>query len=149
MSIIFIANFMDPLLLHLAGTPYILFRPYTSEELLRIISQSPLRIKSIDREQPGQQTTQIPIEDDRRVWNQYCAALWESFGKSTANDLINFRQLTEKLWRLFVVSIEDGTFSVRDFSKLMIAKRQLFQSENALQNNINIAFEGDAASVKG
>ena len=138
---------MDPLLLHLTGVPYILFRPYKGEELLNIVTQSPLCIKSVDKSQSSQQTIQVPTEDDKWVWSRYCAALWDSFGKSTAQDLISFRRLAEKLWRPFVVSIEDGTYSIKDFSKLMIAKRHLFQGENALQNNMAIT-SGDATQMK-
>ena len=141
----FIANFLDPLLFHLSGVPYILFRPYKWEELLNIICQSPLCIQSFDGAQSEQQKTSVPTEDDRWVWSRYCTALWESFGKSTAQDLVSFRWLAEKLWRLFAISIEDGSYGVKDFSKLMIAKRQLFQSESVLQRNIAIT-SGDSAS---
>ena len=142
LSVIFIVNFISPLLLHLAGVPYILFQSYGWEEILRIITISPLSILFDDGIELRQKLTQAATQDDRWVWSRYCTALWDSFGKSTARDLVSFRRLAEKLWRPFVSSIQDGTYSVRDFPKLMIAKRQLFQSESALRHNLAIKSRG-------
>lgn len=105
---------------------------------------SPLSIKLSNEDGLRQKHTHTTVQDDKWVWSQYCAALWESFGRSTARDLISFRRLAERLWEPFVSSIQDGTYSARDFSKLMIAKRQLFQSESALRHD-SIIKCGDSA----
>ena len=74
-------------------------------------------------------------------------ALWESFGRSIARDLLNFRRLAEKLWKPFISSIQDGTYGVRDFPKLMIAKRQLFQSESVLRHDLIVSCEDSSPTV--
>lgn len=42
----------------------------------------------------------------------------------------------ERLWSPFVSSIVDGTYGSRDFSKLMVAKRALFQNDEYLVDEI-------------
>ena len=75
-------------------------------------------------------------EDDIWLWSRFCGAVWDSLGKGAARDLIKFRVLCERLWVPFVAPIRDRTYGTRDFSKLMVRNRALFQSEAALIENI-------------
>jgi origin recognition complex subunit 5 len=58
--------------------------------------------------------------------------LFESIGKGAARDLESLRMAANKLWRPFVQPIVDGTFGTRDFARLMVSRRSLFQGEEVL-----------------
>lgn len=62
--------------------------------------------------------------------------MWDSLAKAAARDLRGFRAVCEKLWRPFVSSVEDSTFGTRDFSRLLVAKRSLFQDDGVLVDKI-------------
>lgn len=68
-----------------------------------------------------------------------------------SRDVISFRALAEKLWRPFVASIVDGTYGTRDFSKLMVAKRALFQNEEMLveRTSVKPLANASASPAKG
>jgi origin recognition complex subunit 5 len=48
-----------------------------------------------------------------------------------------------RLWRDFVAPIVDGTFGTRDFSRLMVKQRHMFQTDNAVLDRI-ISSQDDA-----
>jgi len=75
-------------------------------------------------------------EESTWVWSRFCAAIYDSLAKNAARDLVSFRSVCEKLWRPFVQPIVDRTFGTRDFSRLMVSRRSLFQQEDCLLDNI-------------
>ena len=75
-------------------------------------------------------------EDDIWLWSRFCGAVWDSLGKSAARDIVSFRRTCEKLWTPFVKPIRDNILGTRDFSKLMVRNRGLFQGEAALIETI-------------
>ena len=75
-------------------------------------------------------------EDDAWLWSRFCGAVWDSLGKGAARDVVTFRIVCERLWTPFVMPIRDRSYGTRDFSKLMVKNRALFQSEAALIENI-------------
>lgn len=77
-------------------------------------------------------TEEEAAEDDAWVWARFCTAVWDSLAKGAARDLLGFRAVCEKLWRPFTAPIVDGTFGTRDFARLMVSRRTLFQNEDAL-----------------
>jgi origin recognition complex subunit 5 len=70
------------------------------------------------------------------LWPKYCSAVWDAIGKAAARDLRSFRNVCDRLWRPFVQPIIDGQFGTRDFSKLLVSRKALFQSEEALSGNV-------------
>jgi hypothetical protein len=72
------------------------------------------------------------MEDRRWLWQRYCEIVWEAAGKGAARDLVAFRSICYKLWRPFVQPIVEGQFGTRDFSRLVVSKRSLFQNEDIL-----------------
>jgi origin recognition complex subunit 5 len=56
--------------------------------------------------------------------------------RGAARDIVSFRALAEKLWKPFVQPIVDGAYGTRDFSKLMVLKRPLFQTERWLVQGV-------------
>jgi origin recognition complex subunit 5 len=73
--------------------------------------------------------------------------VWDALAKGAARDILSFRSVAEKLWRPFVAPIVDGMFGTRDFSRLMVAKRALFQSEDVLLDRVVLKVEGATTSA--
>lgn len=126
--------------LHTEGVPHIHFTPYNRSESVAILSRSPLSIfTSSGRESPTA-SAESPSADDENdsawLWSRFCAAVWDSLAKGAARDILSFESVCRRLWRTFVRPIQDGTYGTRDFSKLLVRHRALFQSENALLESI-------------
>lgn len=75
-------------------------------------------------------------EDSAWVWARFCGVVWDSLARAAARDIVSFRAVCDKLWRPFVSSIDDLTFGTRDFSRLMVSKRTIFQSDEVLLDRI-------------
>lgn len=132
LTIVFIVTFPRQHFLHKLGIPYIHFPSYTREEALEIIATSPLEIFNESASPSLDFDQQARAEDDLWLWSRFCAAVWDSLAKGAARDLVSFRALAEKLWRPFVGPIVEGTYGTRDFSRLMVARRILFQGDEPL-----------------
>lgn len=70
------------------------------------------------------------------MWSRFCAVVWDTLAKGAARDIVSFGAAAEKLWRPFVSSIVDGTYGTRDFSRLLVAKRGLFQGDGVLVDSV-------------
>jgi origin recognition complex subunit 5 len=81
-------------------------------------------------------TDDLAAEDNAYVWGRFLAAVWDSLAKGAARDLVSYRAVATKLWRPFVTPIVDGTFGTRDFSRLMVHRRAIFQGEDALVSRV-------------
>jgi len=136
LTIIFIVTFPRQRFLHKLGVPHVHFPSYTREEALRIVTASPLDIFSEPESPSEQYDEEARNEDNAWLWGRFCAAVWDSLAKGAARDIISFRSLAERLWKPFVAPILDGTYGTRDFSRLMVAKRALFQGEKQLINRL-------------
>ena len=62
--------------------------------------------------------------------------MYESLSKHTGRDLLSFRSTALRLWHEFVAPIVKGEFGTRDFSRLMVNRRHLFQGEEAVLDRI-------------
>ena len=78
----------------------------------------------------------ISEDDSTWLWSQFCGAVWDSFGQGAARDISSFRATCERLWKPFLKPVLDGTYNPRDFSRLMVRNRGLFQSEGALMDEV-------------
>jgi len=132
LSIVFIISVPSPRLFHTSGIPHIQFSPYTRDESIRILSLSPLKVFADGLDPEVDYTEEEAAEDDAWVWGRYCVVVWDSLAKGAARDLLSFRAVCEKLWKPFTAPIVDGTFGTRDFARLMVSRRALFQNEDAL-----------------
>jgi origin recognition complex subunit 5 len=136
-------------MLHTAGTPHIHFPAYTRDEAIRILSLTPPRI--FPDELPPDYTPDQHTEDMTWLWPRFCAAIWDSLSRNTARDVLSFRELADKLWPHFTISILDGTHSPREFSKVLVARRALFQDEDVLIERVvpKPSTTNDTGIVKG
>ncbi|KAF2397132.1 hypothetical protein EJ06DRAFT_539559 [Trichodelitschia bisporula] len=140
--VLLIVSSPSPRIFHSTGVPHIHFPSYVKEELIRILSLSPLPIweEPPDTDYDPETAT----EESAWVWTRFCSAVWDTIAKGAARDLNSFRDVCERLWRPFVAPIVSGSYGTRDFSRLLVAKRTLFQGEEALINNMLVAEESQA-----
>jgi len=87
-------------------------------------------------------------EDKAWLWPRFCNVVWDSVAKGAARDLKTFTSVCFKLWRPFVQPIIDGNFGTRDFTKLLVARRSIFQSEDFLSGTTVMKRHGDATDAK-
>ena len=150
--IILVMRVPAPHLIHHSTVPHIHFPSYTRAETLSIVSRAPLSLQHVSvpslSDDEGHHSTND--EDSTWLWTHFTAAVWDSLGQSYARDLVSFRSICTKLWPPFVQPILDGHYGAREFSKLMVKNRGLFQSEAALIGSIvpQPTATGDVAKPK-
>lgn len=129
---------LPPSILHSTCTPTLNFPPYTRSDLLAILGSNPPKIflTPPSEEQFPDYTPDLAAEDDAWVWSRFIVAVYDSLSKHTGRDLLSFRSCATKLWRPFVEPIVSGQFGTRDFSRLIINRRHLFQVEDSVLDRI-------------
>jgi origin recognition complex subunit 5 len=70
------------------------------------------------------------------LWSRFVSAVWDSLAKYSGRDIQSLRSICLSLWPSFTSLIRDGTYTRKDFTRLLVAKRSAFQDENALVPNI-------------
>jgi origin recognition complex subunit 5 len=123
---------------HSSSTPTLHFPPYNRAQLLAILGHNPPKIflSPPSEEQFPDYTPDLAAEDDAWLWGRFIAAVYDSLSKHTGRDLISFRSCAMKLWRQFVEPVVSGQFGTRDFSRLIINRRHLFQVEDSVLDRI-------------
>lgn len=132
LTVVLIVRHPSPRFLHQAGIPHIHFAPYSRNQSIHIVTHHPPDIflepppEDMDYEEEQHE------EDKAWLWPRFCAAVWDALAQNAARDLRSFREACHKLWRPFVAPVVKGDFGTRDFSRLLVSQRRLFQDENAL-----------------
>lgn len=129
---VFIVTLPRPHFLHLHGVPYIHFPIYSKSEVTQILSST-------------SPTPELPTgqEDTKAFWNRFCSAVWDSLSKHAGRDILSFRSICLRLWPSFVAPILDGSYGPKDFGKVLVLKRSLFQDERILVPSIVPRVETD------
>ncbi|KAJ4378704.1 hypothetical protein N0V86_005575 [Didymella sp. IMI 355093] len=127
-----------PSLRHSSSIPYIAFPPYTRPQLLTILNKNPPQVflTPPSAETFPDYTPDLAAEDDAWLWSRFLGAVYDSLSRHTGRDLLSFRSTALRLWRDFVSPIVSGEFGTRDFSRLMVNRRHLFQGEEAVLDRI-------------
>ena len=125
MTTLFILTYPAPGTFHKPGVPHIHFVPYTRAESVQILSRRPPHI-----------FPDGPDPDDLFVWTRFLVVVWDTLAKSAARDLVSFRDAALAIWEEFVEPLVKGTWGTRDFSKLVIAQKGLFQREAVLVEGV-------------
>ena len=112
------------------------YPPYTRAESLSILSKYPLSIHGPEISSQSDSSRPAAGEDSVWLWGRFIAAVWDSLGQSVARDVVSFREVCLRLWKPFIQPVLDGHYGAREFSKLMVKNRGLFQSELALVDSI-------------
>ncbi|KAH7117628.1 origin recognition complex subunit 5 C-terminus-domain-containing protein [Dendryphion nanum] len=138
LSIIFITTLPLSTQLHKPGVPHMHFPAYDRSSLVKILNASPPKIflTPPTPENFPDYTPDVAAEDDAWLWNRFLGVVWDSLSKHTGRDLVSFRNTSLRLWREFVAPIVDSTFGTRDFARLLINRRHLFQLEDAVLDRI-------------
>ncbi|KAH6642395.1 origin recognition complex subunit 5 C-terminus-domain-containing protein [Boeremia exigua] len=129
---------ITPALRHASSIPYIAFPSYTRPQLLTILSKSPPKVFTTppSADKFPDYTPDLAAEDDAWLWNRFLGAVYDSLSKHTGRDLLSFRAAALRLWPQFVAPVVMGEFGTRDFSRLMVNRRHLFQGEEAVLDRI-------------
>lgn len=139
LALILTANLpIAPSLRHSSSIPYIAFPAYTRPQLLTILAKTPPKIFQTppSADKFPDYTPDLAAEDDAWLWYRFLNTIYDSLNKHTGRDLISFRATALRLWREFVAPIVKGEFGTRDFSRLMVNRRHLFQGEEAVLDRI-------------
>lgn len=134
--VLLILQHPPPRMLHTTGIPHIHFTSYSRAQSIHILSRE---APDIFLEAPPNELDyddDVHAEDKGWLWPRFCAAVWDSLAQNAARDLVSFRDVCHKLWRPFVAPIIKGDFGTRDFSRLLVAQRRLFQDESVLLESI-------------
>lgn len=156
MTVVLIVTAPRPRFLHTTGVPHIHFPPYDRTQSLAIVTRSPLSIFPPSTSEPSLENDNTPPpdssdEDSSWLWSRFTGAVWDSLAKAAARDVVSFGELCERLWQPFVQPIVDGQYRTRDFAKLMVRNRALFQGENALVESVipRTTDNGKRSNIKG
>lgn len=122
--------------LHHAGVPHVAFPPYTRNQAIHILSRKPPDIFADAFPADLDYDDEAHEEDKAWLWPRFCAAVWDSLAQNATRDLAAFREVCRKLWRPFVAPIVTSEFGTRDFSRLLVHQRRLFQNESVLLDSI-------------
>ena len=143
LTTVFVLTTPHPHTLHHAGVPHLHFPPYTRAETLSLATARPLPICTYPIKNSPDPTSTSPDSDSSWLWHRFVTATYDSLGASVARDIISFQTACHRLWPAFVAPILDkddakkpGDYWPREFSKLMVKNRPLFQSEVALVDSI-------------
>lgn len=136
LSVVFITRDPLPIELHQTGIAHMAFPAYEREEALEILGQWPLRTNLVQAGAEPESHDTGPGADDIWLWTRFCEAVWDSQAKFAGRDIVSFEAITRKLWQPFVTPIINGIYGPRDFSKLIVARRMLFQSEDMLHEEV-------------
>ncbi|KAI4706410.1 hypothetical protein J4E89_008825 [Alternaria sp. Ai002NY15] len=129
---------LTPSVLHSSSASFLHFPSYARSELLTILGANPPKIflEPPSLEQFPDYTPDLAAEDDQWLWGRFIQAVYDSLAKHTGRDLISFKSCAMRLWRPFVEPVVSGQFGTRDFSRLMVNRRHLFQLEDSVLDRI-------------
>ncbi|KAF5847709.1 hypothetical protein GGP41_008947 [Bipolaris sorokiniana] len=129
---------LTPSVLHSSSTLFLHFPTYSRTDLIAILGASPPKIfvNPPSLEQCPDYTPDLAVEDDAWLWGRFLQAIYDSLAKHTGRDLVSFKSCAMRLWRPFVEPILSGQFGTRDFSRLMVNRRHLFQLEDSVLDRI-------------
>lgn len=138
LNIVLVTTLAKSHALHRPGTPHLHFPPYDRASLLTILGKRPPKIflTPPSAEQYPDYTPDLAAEDDEWLWGRFIATVYDSLSKHTGRDLVSFQLAATRLWRPFVEPIINGAFGTRDFSRLMVNRRALFQIEDSVLDRI-------------
>ncbi|RYP09177.1 hypothetical protein DL764_001448 [Monosporascus ibericus] len=114
--------------LRVSGTPMLHFAPYTKNEYITIMKHLGPPAASLPNTTP---------QETADLWARFAAAVHDSLIKPAGpRTLPALRQACAALWPRFTAPVAAGTHRAKEFSRLLVAARVLFQDEGVLQPGI-------------
>ena len=138
LAIVFVTTLAQPHAFRHSGLAYLHFTPYSRAESIAILAARPPRIFDAPPDSAAypEYTPELAAEDDAWLWNRYLGVVWDSLSKHAGRDLVRFELCAHRLWRDFVRPINEGVFGTRDFSRLLVNRRHVFQNDSALLDRV-------------
>lgn len=125
LTTIFIITTPRPSLFQTPGLPHIHFPPYTRSELISLVSATPLPLPATD---PTSLST---------LWTRFATLTHDTLLRPASTPTLPaLLTLCARLWPAFTAPIRSGHHTAREFPKLLLRNRPLFQSEDALRDTI-------------
>jgi origin recognition complex subunit 5 len=126
------------------GVPHIHFPAYTKPEALQIISLYPPPAQSRNTILAEPEEVLKLQKEMKDIWTRFCSAVWDTLSKHAGRDIVSFRSGCNRLWPSFIAPLNDGLFTTKDFSRLLVSRRSLFQDERVLIPNITTNLSGSS-----
>ncbi|KAF8430040.1 origin recognition complex subunit 5 C-terminus-domain-containing protein [Tirmania nivea] len=144
LTAVFILSAPSPRLLSTSSIPHIHFPPYTKEELIHILSLTPLRLNIPPSRPPSRSPSpdtlaandQADLAEDLFVYTRFLGTVWESLAKSTSRNILQFKSIADKMWDEFVEPIRSGEYGTRNFSQLYVRQRDMFRVERHILDEV-------------
>ncbi|RYP51273.1 hypothetical protein DL768_003370 [Monosporascus sp. mg162] len=131
LTTIFILTAPSASLLRVPGTPMLHFAPYTKDEYITIMKHLGPPAASLPNTTP---------QETADLWARFAAAVHDSLVKPAGpRTLPALRQACAALWPRFTAPVAAGTHRAKEFSRLLVAARVLFQDESVLQPGIMVS----------
>ncbi|KAK2612840.1 hypothetical protein QQS21_001120 [Conoideocrella luteorostrata] len=135
LTCIFIVTSPPAGFLRTPASAHLHFSPYTKPEFVRILALS-----------PPPPIFGLAQQETTDLWMRFCAAVHDAFVRPASRTLPSFRYSCRALWQRFTAPITRGTYSHKEFSKLLVAARAHFQDELLLNPSI-ISIRLESSSV--
>ncbi|CAK7264956.1 hypothetical protein SEPCBS119000_001257 [Sporothrix epigloea] len=128
LAVVFVVTFPTPSMLRTSFVPHVQFGNYSKSEFVEILrlSTPPALPETTD-------------EETNELWTRFCTAVHDALTRTAGRTLPAFREACTALWPKFTAPILAGTHGPREFSKLLIAARSLFQDESLLDPGFVVA----------
>ncbi|KAL8735729.1 MAG: hypothetical protein Q9181_002712 [Wetmoreana brouardii] len=148
LTTVFILTFPHPRQFHHAGIPHIHFPSYTRAELISLVSSSPVPLEQPPgTSPPPTNRPSFTPSDLEYLWPRFVTAVHDALAQPAQNSLPSLRTLCARLWPPFIAPILSNQYTPREFSKLMVRNRHLFQSEDFLKESIITASKPQPSSA--
>lgn len=124
--------------------PHIQFTPYDKEESIEILCKYAQRMRKLpapgdapeEEEEEEEELTEEEATEELWVWRKFCGTVWDSMAKGAARNIVQFRDLVNKMWLPFVQPIVKGEYGTRNYSSLYLYHKDMFRSENNLIDSV-------------
>ncbi|KAI9800412.1 MAG: hypothetical protein M1833_003298 [Piccolia ochrophora] len=129
-----------PRSLHVTGTPHVYFPAYAKDEAIEILCLSPPPPPPHHLPQSSAGTERDEEDVLEALYPPFLSLLYDALVRPCALDVLSMRRFASRLWPAFVAPVvgSEPQFprGVKDFSRLVVANRGLFQGEQGVREGI-------------
>ncbi|RCK59356.1 Origin recognition complex subunit 5 [Candida viswanathii] len=130
LSVVAIISGDDPKEIVTLSNPHVHFRPYSEEEIVRILQAKKLCRFGGDGD-----------GDTTDFYNQYVKAVVDLFYHYTGSDISLLSDVIQRLWEPFVEPIEEGRLKATEFVKVLKENIDLFTHDGVVSNSGVVEFK--------
>lgn len=141
LTVVFTLKTPHPRLFHRPGIPHVQLPAYTRSQAIRIVSLAPPTLP--DSVSDGQDQGAL-----EQLFPCFAATVWDSLAKHGGRDVVSFRETCLRLWPAFTKPVVDGRLDASEISRLVVAARGVFQSEEGLLGSFELNYDDDNSDVE-